>query len=43
MGLSAVAVRNAKGRERAYKLGDSGGLHLFFQPNGGRYWRFPLR
>src|SRR4051812_29649210 len=43
MGLSAVAVRNAKGRERAYKLSDSGGLHLFVQPNGGRYWRCAYR
>ncbi|MES2444000.1 MAG: integrase arm-type DNA-binding domain-containing protein [Pseudomonadota bacterium] len=43
MGLSAVAVRNAKGGERAYKLSDSGGLHLFVQPNGGRYWRCAYR
>lgn len=43
MSLSAVEVRNAKGRDRPYKLSDSGGLYLFVQPNGARYWRLAYR
>lgn len=43
MTLSALAVRNAKGRDRPYKISDSGGLYLFVQPNGQRYWRLGYR
>jgi integrase len=43
MRLSATAVRNAKPREKAFKLGDGGGLYLFVAPNGGRYWRMGYR
>lgn len=43
MRLSDTAIRNAKGRERAYKIGDGGGLHLLVSPDGARYWRMAYR
>ena len=43
MALNALQVQNAKGRERPYKVSDSGGLYLFVQPSGQRYWRFAYR
>lgn len=39
MPLTDTACRNAKPKDRPYKLGDSGGLHLLVKPTGGRYWR----
>jgi hypothetical protein len=43
MALSVMAVRNAQGRERPYKVSDSRGLYLFVQPSGARYWRLAHR
>jgi integrase len=43
MGLTAVAIKAAKGRAKAYKLADSDGLYLLVKPNGGRYWRMNYR
>jgi integrase len=43
MPLSATAVRNAKPREKPFKMSDGGGLYLFVAPNGGRYWRMGYR
>jgi integrase len=43
MALSDVAIRNAKPREKPYKLGDSGGLFLLVQPSGGKLWRVKYR
>lgn len=43
MGLTAVAIKAAKGREKQYKLADSGGLHLLVLPSGQRYWRMNYR
>jgi len=43
MALTAAAIRNAKGREKPYKLTDSDGLFLYVTPNGGRYWRMNYR
>jgi integrase len=43
MGLTAVAIKAAKGREKPYKLTDSDGLHLLVLPSGGRYWRINYR
>jgi hypothetical protein len=39
VGLTALAIKAAKGRDKQYKLADSGGLHLLVLPSGGRYWR----
>lgn len=43
MALTAAAIKNAKGREKPYKLTDSDGLFLYVTPNGGRYWRMNYR
>ena len=41
--LTEVQIRNAKPRERAYKLFDERGLFLLVMPTGGRLWRFRYR
>jgi integrase len=43
MTLTHVGIRNAKPREKAYKLTDEKGLFLFVTPSGGKYWRFKYR
>jgi integrase len=43
MALTHVGIRNAKPREKAYKLTDEKGLFLFVTPSGGKYWRFKYR
>lgn len=37
--LSDVKARNAKPREKNYKLADGGGLYLLVSPTGGKLWR----
>ena len=39
MALTAVAIKNTKGRAKAYKLADSDGLYLLVTPSGARYRR----
>ena len=41
--LTDLKVRNAKPKERPYKLADGGGLYLLVMPNGARYWRLKYR
>jgi len=43
MSLTALAVANAKGKPKPYKLFDGGGLHLLVKPSGRRYWRLNYR
>ncbi|WP_221715736.1 tyrosine-type recombinase/integrase [Sphingobium xanthum] len=43
MALTDTAIRNAKGREREYKLADSAGLYLLVTPAGGKHWRLKFR
>lgn len=43
MALTETAVRNAKSKDKAYKLSDSGGLYLFVTPAGGKLWRMKFR
>ncbi|MEE4152559.1 MAG: integrase arm-type DNA-binding domain-containing protein [Erythrobacter sp.] len=43
MPLTDLQIRNAKPREKPYKLGDSQGLFLLVQPTGGRLWRLKYR
>lgn len=43
MPLSDTAIRNAKPREKAYKLADERGLFLLIKPTGGKWWRFKYR
>ncbi|AOR76586.1 tyrosine-type recombinase/integrase [Novosphingobium resinovorum] len=43
MPISDTTCRNAKPRDKAYKLTDSEGLHLLVQTNGSRLWRLAYR
>ncbi|WP_395697101.1 tyrosine-type recombinase/integrase [Methylocella sp.] len=43
MALTDIVVRNAKPRERDYKLADGGGLYLLVTRAGGRLWRMKYR
>lgn len=43
MALNDTALRNAKPKEKPYKLSDAGGLFLLVQPNGSRLWRLAYR
>ncbi|SMP83314.1 hypothetical protein SAMN06295888_1862 [Desulfonatronum zhilinae] len=39
MPLFDTTIRNAKPREKAYRLFDGGGLYLEVSPAGGKLWR----
>ncbi|MBM9528857.1 integrase arm-type DNA-binding domain-containing protein [Desulfoprunum benzoelyticum] len=41
--LTAIEVRNAKPKEKPYKLTDGGGLFLYIAPTGRKSWRFRYR
>lgn len=41
--LTAVAVRNAQPREKAYRLAAGKGLYLQVMPTGAKYWRWKYR
>ena len=41
--LTATAVRNAGAAAKSYKLADGGGLYLFVNTKGARYWRYDYR
>lgn len=43
MSLTDAAVRNAKAKDKPYKLTDGGGLFLWVQPSGGKWWRYKYR
>jgi hypothetical protein len=43
MALTDIKARTAKPREKAYKLADEKGLHLFIKINGSKFWRFKYR
>ncbi len=43
MHLTDIAARNAKPKDKRYKLADSGGLFLEVLPAGGKYWRMKYR
>lgn len=43
MALTDAAAREAKPKEKAYKLGDSEGLYLQVMPGGGKHWRWKYR
>jgi len=38
--LTDTKIRTAKPAEKAFKLADGAGLHLFVSPAGGKLWRF---
>jgi integrase len=39
MALTDTACKNAKPKQKVYKLGDSEGLFLLIKPNGKKHWR----
>jgi hypothetical protein len=43
MPLTDTAIRNAKPKDKPYKLSDGSGLYLLIHPKGGRYWRMDYR
>ncbi len=43
LALTDTICKNAKPKEKPYKLADSGGLYLHVMPNGARYWRLKYR
>jgi integrase len=43
MSLTAIAIKNARPRAKAYKLSDERALFLLVTPAGGKYWRLKYR
>ncbi len=43
MKLTNTAVKNAKAKEKSYKLFDGGGLYLEVMKTGAKYWRYKYR
>lgn len=43
MPLTAIAIKNARPRDKAYKLHDERALYLLVTPQGGKYWRMNYR
>lgn len=43
MPLNDIACKQAKPREKAYKLADAKGLYLEVAPSGGKWWRLKYR
>jgi len=41
--LSATQIKNAKSKDKKYKLSDGGGLFLLINPGGSKLWRFKYR
>lgn len=41
--LTETAIKNAKPKEKPYKLSDSGGLYAEITPTGGKHWRMKYR
>ena len=43
MALTEIKIKNAKPKDRPYKLADNSGLFLLIHPNGSKYWRLKYR
>ena len=41
--LNDKAIKNAKPKEKQYKLTDGGGMYLLVNSKGGKYWRLKYR
>lgn len=41
--LNDSAIRNAKSKDKPYKLTDSNGLYLEVKPGGAKLWRYRYR
>ncbi len=42
-GLTDTEIKRAKVTEKAYSMGDGGGLYLWVKPTGGKLWRWSYR
>jgi len=43
MKLTDTACKNAKPKEKGYKLADGGGMFLHIMPHGSKLWRLKYR
>lgn len=43
MPLTNTKIKNAKPKEKTYRLYDERGLYLEVSPKGGKWWRFKYR
>ena len=43
MPLTATAAKEAKPKDKPYKLSDEKGLYLLVNPKGAKYWRLKYR
>jgi hypothetical protein len=43
MPLTDVAIRNAKEKEKSYKISDMLGLFLLISPSGSKLWKMKYR
>jgi integrase len=43
MKLTDTAIRNAKPKDKPYKMADGWGMYLYIHTNGSKYWRFKYR
>lgn len=43
MALTDTAIRNAKPKDKPYKVGDGAGLYLLINPGGSKLWRVKYR
>ena len=43
MALTDTAIRNAKPKDKPYKVADSKGLYLLVNPKGSKLWRIKYR
>lgn len=43
MKLSDIAIKNAKPKDKPYKMTDGDGMHLLVSPNGSKLWRMKYR
>ncbi|WP_308872991.1 tyrosine-type recombinase/integrase [Thiothrix subterranea] len=41
--MNDTAVKNAKPKDKEYKLSDGGGLYLLVKPNGSKLWRYKYK
>jgi hypothetical protein len=41
--LTDIQPKNAKRKEKPYKLADGGGMYLLINPDGSKYWRLGYR
>jgi integrase len=42
-GLTDTEIKRARTAEKAYSMGDGGGLYLWVKPTGGKLWRWSYR